>query len=822
MKIFRNIGANANSVRNSGEGYNNAFTLAEMMIVLLIASIILACMAPIMTTKMKTDSTLNSAPWRWSDNGSDAYYSTSDGQVAMIGQKERQNNDDAKFIIRSDKEDLISFKSANTNTQTGRLRMTANRLLLGSLANNVQQNANSVAVGRTLTPSGASTVALGNTVITSGENGVGVGKSSTASGKNSVAVGNTATASGENSVAVGNTNTANKVNSVALGAFNNATGENSVAVGKSINASSKNAVAVGISSRINPAANGSVAVGVSVTTAGENAIAVGNTIGSTGGDSVAIGYKVDSLGKRSVAIGGEAGTAVENDISIGNKVGSKAEEAPARTLNIAIGSNILTKSTGGDNIALGTGSLGNNTAGGTNIAMGNYALGANTTGAGNIALGSSALNKTTTANRNIAIGPLTLYRSASGEDNIAIGYYALSGTDTSPRNTANIAIGSFAMQSVSTINNNYPDNNVAIGPYSASALTTGSHNTALGSSTLQGITTQQDNTVVGYRAGQGINNGINANTPIYEVAGIHLIDISGNQNTAVGANSMLQKRSVARNTAVGYGALMGGFGDISSLGPSSYNTAIGYNACAYVAGSNKTCIGANSGPANGSELAKSTNTADVLFLGKKDTTVYIPGNLVVAGNVILNANDPTVNGPATTLLRPLVNGYSNGLMAPVRANDDNGTAQFHWFTDKNIGLRQNFTAEQLMWFDKYRGNPNDLLSDRRLKNVGKENTDGLAKLRQLKIYNYTFKKDKDKTPQVGVIAQDLQKVFPNAVKKAADGFLRIRLEDMFYAVINAIKELDTRVTRLEKENQMLKQQNKALELRLQALEKKVK
>lgn len=795
MKIFRNIGASANSVRNSGEGYKNAFTLAEMMIVLLIASIILACMAPIMTTKMKTDSTLNSAPWRWSDNGSDAYYSTSDGQVAMIGQKERQNNDDAKFIIRSDKEDLISFKSANTNTQTGRLRMTANRLLLGSLANNVQQNANSVAVGKTLTPSGASSVALGNIVIASGENGVGVGKSSTASGKNGVAVGNTATASGQDSVAVGNTNTANKANSVALGAFNNATGENSVAVGKSTNASSKNAVTVGISSRINPAANGSVAVGVSVTTAGENAIAVGNSIGSTGGDSVAIGYKVDSLGKRSVAIGGEASTAVENDISIGNKVGYKAEEASARTLNIAIGSNILTKSTGGDNIALGTGSLGNNTTGGTNIAMGNYALGANTTGAGNVALGSSALNKTTTANRNIAIGPLTLYRSASGEDNIAIGYYALSGTDTSPRNTANIAIGSFAMQSVSTINNNYPDNNVAIGPYSASALTTGSHNTALGSGTLQGITTQQDNTVVGYRAGQ---------------------NIYGGQNTVIGADSMWKSRSATGNTAVGYGALIGAVGNdaISPLGPSSNNTAIGYRACAYVAGSNKTCIGANSGPATGSELAKSTNSDNVLFLGRWDTTVYIPGNLVVAGDVILNSSNSS-----TTMFRASSN-YGKAMVMPWRRNSDN-YGEFHWIDNVKNNPLFIQPGDHYNWFEKYRG-IGELVSDRRLKNVGKENTDGLAKLRQLKIYNYTFKKDKDKTPQVGVIAQDLQKVFPNAVKKAADGFLRIRLEDMFYAVINAIKELDTRVTRLEKENQMLKQQNKALELRLQALEKKVK
>ena len=797
MKIFRNIGASANSVRNSGEGCKNAFTLAEMMIVLLIASIILACMAPIMTTKMKTDSTLNSAPWRWSDNGSDAYYSTSDGQVAMIGQKERQNNDDAKFIIRSDREDLISFKSANTNTQTGRLRMTANRLLLGSLANNVQQNANSVAVGKTLTPSGASSVALGNIVIASGENGVGVGKSSTASGKNGVAVGNTATASGENSVAVGNTNTANKANSVALGAFNNATGENSVAVGKSSNASSKNAVAVGISSRINSTANGSVAVGVSVTTAGENAIAVGNTIGSTGGDSVAIGYKVTSLGKRSVAIGGEASTFAENDISIGNKVGSETEVTPARNLNIAIGSNILTKSTGGDNIALGTGSLGNNTTGGTNIAMGNYALGANTTGAGNVALGSGALNKTTTAERNIAIGPLTLYQSIGGNDNIAIGYHALKGKDnTSSQNTANIAIGSFAMEKVlKDVNNNYPDNNVAIGYGSANNLTKGSHNTALGSGTLQGITTQQDNTVVGYRAGQ---------------------NIYGGQNTVIGADSIWKSRSATGNTAVGYGALIGAVGNdaISPLGPSSNNTAIGYRACAYVAGSNKTCIGANSGPATGSELAKSTNSDNVLFLGRWDTTVYIPGNLVVAGDVILNSSNSS-----TTMFRASSN-YGKAMVMPWRRNSDN-YGEFHWIDNVKNNPLFIQPGDHYNWFEKYRG-IGELVSDRRLKNVGKENTDGLAKLRQLKIYNYTFKKDKDKTPQVGVIAQDLQKVFPNAVTKAADGFLRIRLEDMFYAVINAIKELDTRVTRLEKENQMLKPQNNARELRLQALEKKVK
>ena len=105
-------------------------------------------------------------------------------------------------------------------------------------------------------------------------------------------------------------------------------------------------------------------------------------------------------------------------------------------------------------------------------------------------------------------------------------------------------------------------------------------------------------------------------------------------------------------------------------------------------------------------------------------------------------------------------------------------------------------------------------SDRRLKYVGKEFTSGLDKIRQIKPFNYTFKKDETKTPRVGVIAQDLMKIFPNAVTKGADGFFSIRMEDMFYAVINAVKELDSRVSRLEKENKELKARLEKLEAKL--------
>ena len=103
------------------------------------------------------------------------------------------------------------------------------------------------------------------------------------------------------------------------------------------------------------------------------------------------------------------------------------------------------------------------------------------------------------------------------------------------------------------------------------------------------------------------------------------------------------------------------------------------------------------------------------------------------------------------------------------------------------------------------------------------------------MFNYTFKDDKAKTPRVGVIAQDLQKIFPDAVTKGEDGFLRIRREDMIYAMVNAIKELDNkifnideRIKVLEKQNsEIVKQnndivkENKELKARLDKLEKKI-
>lgn len=214
-----------------------------------------------------------------------------------------------------------------------------------------------------------------------------------------------------------------------------------------------------------------------------------------------------------------------------------------------------------------------------------------------------------------------------------------------------------------------------------------------------------------------------------------------------------------------------------------------------------------------------TTAENQIVLGTDRDTVYIPGNLRVDGNVELGVNENKY--VALRINEGLSDGGGwNYFGRPAFKDGD-------YSGHRIITLPNNTCGAQLK-------------SDRRLKNVGEKYTAGLDELKKLDFYHYTFKKDEAKTPMVGVMAQDLQKVFPDAVTKGEDGYLRIRLEDMFYAVINAVKELDIKISEivsdvtsikttiksqqetidsLQKENAELKEEIKSIEKRIEKLEK---
>lgn len=101
------------------------------------------------------------------------------------------------------------------------------------------------------------------------------------------------------------------------------------------------------------------------------------------------------------------------------------------------------------------------------------------------------------------------------------------------------------------------------------------------------------------------------------------------------------------------------------------------------------------------------------------------------------------------------------------------------------------------------------VSDRRLKNIIGPYTKGLHEISQLKTYNYTYKKDKKKNIVAGVIAQDLEKVLPQAVRHDKK-YLMINQDPIFYAMVNSLKELGAENRALEQKLENIKKRIRAL------------
>lgn len=706
MEVLRKVKFNGGGATHRLNKGFSAFTLAEMMVVMLIMSIVLAAMAPVMTTKNKVD---NSSPWRYSpNNSSDAYFGQGASMRAMIGQLNGEDTDNGKLIINNLGSSFSHILFKNGNTILGDLYMSGNNLILG------QRNGSSTSLGQNNINIGPnnwpSTDITGQSNIIIGDNAM----THLSTGSNNIGLGTTLTAltTGTGNVTIGD----NSLTSVTTGDGN-----------------------IGLGNEANPAittASKTIAIGTNSVASSIGAIAIGSNLTS----SEAHGPEQDAAQAR-----------VMNSIAIGNNATSGANNGAGQN-SIAIGNQAKANSTndsGTSGIAIGAYS----NAGDHSVALGTSALNSNTTGSDNIAVGTSALKSNTTGPGNIAIGENTLYSNTRGDDNIAIGRNALYQSDTGG---GNIAIGYQAM-------------------YYQNGINTG--NTAVGYQAMVGTNSASNyyNTAIGYRALSRAGNSA-------ENAG---------QNTAVGSGALENNVTGFGNTAIGSDAL-------NTVRQGDYNTGLGYYACANVTGSNKTCIGASSGPSYSAALGQGTEKT--IFLGDADTTVYIPGNLVVGKRAFIGASLGDSGTKRNCLFYNTERGW-HGVYGYKRDGDRDS-----W------GFNMDDMINGRMWNDFRLGfTLKNYISDRRLKYVGTNNNDGLDKIKQLKVFNYVYKKDTTKTPHVGVIAQDLQKVFPNAVKKGTDGFLTIRMEDMFYAVINAIKELDAKYQAQEKRINELEKRIEKLE-----------
>jgi len=107
-------------------------------------------------------------------------------------------------------------------------------------------------------------------------------------------------------------------------------------------------------------------------------------------------------------------------------------------------------------------------------------------------------------------------------------------------------------------------------------------------------------------------------------------------------------------------------------------------------------------------------------------------------------------------------------------------------------------------------------SDLRLKNLKGNYTKGLKEITALQAVKYQYKENNPRQLnstdlQVGFVAQEVEKIFPEAVSEAEDGYLDFNIHPINVALVNAIKELKI-------ENENLKTKVISLEARLAEIE----
>ena len=237
----------------------------------------------------------------------------------------------------------------------------------------------------------------------------------------------------------------------------NTTGNNNAAFGSNALRSNNSSGNTGIGFyALYSNTTGSNNVGLGSYSLYSNTTATGNTAtgyfslysNTTGGSNTATGYvalSANTTGNANTATGAYA---LENNTTGSNNtaVGQEAlENNIVGDFNTAIGSQSLQQNTTGiNNTAAGRIALRDNTTGSQNAAFGNLALYFNTTGSQNTGIGYSALGGITTGINNVAVGHIAGNLINSGTDNITSSNSVYLGQDTrasASGNTNEIVIG---------------------------------------------------------------------------------------------------------------------------------------------------------------------------------------------------------------------------------------------------------------------------------------------------------------------------------------------------------------------------------------------
>ena len=509
----------------------------------------------------------------------------------------------------------------------------------------------------------------------------------------------------------------------------------------------------------------SLGFGVQTNASGYAAIAMGRASTASGESATSIGHQTAASGKFSIAMGENSTASELYSMSFGVQTDASAYAALAMgratsaSGNSSVSLNYLTSASGYASLAVGssTQSIGENSfAGGLSTQSTGYS--------------SAALGRETVAsgNHSLSIGQGT---NSHAFNSVALGQYNSVNNNADPDTylTTNTALvignGTDTNNRSNAFKVLFDGTTTIAGSVTASSfIGDGSGLTGL-PLVIESIT-EGGNTGVRLSSANAANHGDIGNTAVdlsYQSSASSTTGAKGDYSTALGSET----------TASGY-----------------YSTATGYSTTA--SGETATTTGQFTSASGKFSLSSG------LYSNASGTTSVALGNNTIA------------DGYGT-----LATGYFNTANANPQADsfDQSNTA----FVIGN-GTFENRSNAFKVLFDGTTTIAGDLSinSDARLKANIVSLGATLSKLLKIDGKSYTMKKDESKKQKIGLLAQDIEKVFPELVSES-NGIKSINYQGLVPVLINALKEQDV----LMKEQQRILSEHQSELDELKSIMKKI-
>ena len=489
-------------------------------------------------------------------------------------------------------------------------------------------------------------------------------------------------------------------------------------------------------------------------------------VNTSGLGNVFLGYQTGSLnttGTANLFVGSYAGlnnTTGSNNQYMGYQAGTRSTTGSQNLFVGALAGYYNTS--GGGNVFLGNSTGLNNTTGNFNIFVGGASGYYNTTGASNTFMGCYAGFYNTGGNQNLAVGTQAGYFNTSGSNNLSLGYSA---GQTNTSGSGNLSIGAYAGFSSTTASSNQ-----FMGYQAGYATTTGGSNQFSGYRAGYGNTTGTQNYFNGYEAGYSNTTATGNHFEGYQAG---RSNTTGNQNQFIGTRAGFYTGTGTTNQFIGTNA---GYNNTSG----SLNLIVGNDAGYYAStGQNNEFLGFQAG--------YHTSTGN--------------DNLVVGSSAGYNNSSGSGNlflGTRADLVNPdMQHDHATAIGYNARVDADyalvlGGTGAYA--VKVGVGVTAPSEALQVQGNILTSGTITQS-SDLRLKQNVRTLSGALSSVEKLRGVRYTFLPGKGpEGEQVGVIAQEIEPVYPELVRTdKVTGLKSVNYAQLTPVLLEAIKELQAQV-----------------------------